>query len=105
MVRSDRRINFTDAAKRDIAEIRTYTLKEWGERQRDAYLAKLETKFTQLCAAPELGGDRSWMMAGVRSHSAGSHIIYYQDTGKKFTIVRVLHKSMDAERHLSTWKN
>ena len=105
MPRSERRIDFTDAAKRDIAEIRAYTLKEWGEKQRDAYLAKLETKFTQLCAAPEMGVDRSWMKAGARSYPAGSHIIYYLDTGEKFTIVRVLHKLMDAERHLSSWEN
>lgn len=105
MPRSDRKIQLSGPARQDLAEIRAYTQREWGEKKRKAYLADIKAKFSLLCAAPEMGVDRGYLKPGLRSHPAGSHVIYYRDTEEGLRVVRVLHHSRDAERHLSSWEN
>lgn len=59
----------------------------------------------RLAANPLLGRPCEEIRSGYRRHGAGSHTVYYRtfsddDGGVLIDVIRVLHKSMDVDRHL-----
>ena len=85
----------------DLIEIGRYTAKRWGIKQRNLYLKQLDDCFTELSENPNLGIKCDYISKGYRKFPQGSHIIFYKSTSKSSVhIIRVLHKSMDAESHL-----
>ncbi|WP_316252022.1 type II toxin-antitoxin system RelE/ParE family toxin [Paraburkholderia sp. 31.1] len=38
--------------------------------------------------------------AGYWRYTAGSHVIFYQDTDHTLDVIRILHQRMDVDRHL-----
>ncbi len=90
----------TKAAKSDLKDIGRYTKREWGEAQRDEYLTMLDGCFHMLSAHPFRGADCSNIRAGYRRYGTGSHVIFYRQVADVIEIVRILHGSMDIERHL-----
>lgn len=90
----------TQAAKADLKEIGRYTKQQWGNAQRDKYLAVLDDCFHLLAAHPLRGTDCSYIRDGYRKYGAGSHVVFYRQTDTAVEIVRILHGSMDTERRL-----
>jgi toxin ParE1/3/4 len=91
----------TTAARKDVIEIGRFTTGTWGKRQRDKYLKQLDEAFKLLARQPEIGKDANDIKPGYRKYSQGSHIIFYRaGTDSKIVIIRILHNSMDVERHL-----
>ena len=88
----------TNKAQDDLLSIGRFTLKEWGVKQRNFYLKQLDTCFSQIAENPMLGITCDFIMAGYQKLPQGSHVIFYKvnSTGV-VEIIRVLHKSMDAE--------
>lgn len=91
----------TAAARTDMIETGRYTTAIWGKRQRDKYLKQLDEAFKLLARQPEIGKDANDIKPGYRKYNQGSHIIFYRaGTESKIVVTRILHNSMDVERHL-----
>ena len=93
-------IQISDPAKRDLVQIGAYTQKEWGKRQKSAYLAGIKARFLDLRDTPGMGTDRRDMNEGLPPR--GKHVIYYRETKRYLVIVRVLHQNMEPARHFGS---
>jgi toxin ParE1/3/4 len=91
----------TIAARKDLIDIGHFTTEKWGKRQRDKYLKQLDDAFKLLARQPEIGRDADEIKPAYKKFSQGSHIIFYRTgTESKIVVIRILHNSMDVERHL-----
>lgn len=87
-------------AERDIEEIYTYSLINFGERKAEQYYQKLESKLLSIAETPYLGRDFGFVKTGVYRSNYISHSIYYQLIPSGILVLRVLHQQMDPARHL-----
>jgi toxin ParE1/3/4 len=91
----------TVAARKDIIDIGRFTTENWGKRQRDKYLKQLDDAFRLLSRQPDMGRDAENIKPGYKKFSQGSHIIFYRaGTESNIVVIRILHNSMDVDRHL-----
>jgi toxin ParE1/3/4 len=94
------RYKFTADAQRDLEEIIHYTVEHWGASQAHQCLDGLEALASHLAEAARLGTPRNDLAEGLRSFPYVSHVLYYVIDPHCITLVRVLHKHMDAAHHL-----
>jgi len=97
--------HITDKAKRDLADIRRFTLEQWGVRKAEDYLNNLHEKIQLAAKHPSIGIDRSESLNlgyEIRSILCVSHIIYYAVSEKHISVVAVLHQRMAPEKHLQS---
>ena len=94
MPRSNR-LRVSGPAKRDLADIGSYTLREWGAAQKKKYLGQIRERFAALRETPGAGAARDEIARGLRSCRAGRHVIYYRNTRSELVVLRILHESMD----------
>jgi toxin ParE1/3/4 len=83
-----------------LSDIELYTAQQWGNQQRRAYMAKLEKALQDLAELPHLGRSRDELGDGLRSYLVGEHVIYYRVDPGELTVLRVLHRKMDASATL-----
>ena len=95
-----RKIRVHALAESDLIDIWQYPCGEWGEIQADKYLDQLDSGIGKLANNPELGMKRDYVRDGYRVLLVGSHAVYYTVTPDTVHIIRVLHGSMDPDRHL-----
>jgi len=84
----------------DLAAILDYSIAEHGEAQAEAYLRAIDAALRRLTDYPELGAARPDLAERMRSYPVGEHRIFYLLLPDRISVVRVLHKAMDADRHL-----
>lgn len=84
----------------DIASIYSYGIKKFGILQAKNYLMGLHDLFETLAINPNIGWDTSVFSSSLKRFSYKSHIIFYTNDDSGILIVRVLHQSMDYQRHL-----
>ena len=89
----------TSKALDDLRSIGQYTSSRWGVAQRNRYLAMLDNSFQAISNEPLLGKPCDDIKPGYRKYYAGRHLIFYRTTQSNVQIVRILHDSMDIERH------
>ena len=65
------------------------------------YLGQLKEAFEVIAEHPHKGRDRTVFGAGLRGYSMAEHVIFFREKGASIEIVRVLHKQMDFNRHLT----
>jgi toxin ParE1/3/4 len=88
----------TNAAKADLLAIARYTERTWGVAQRDSYLKQFDDLFHALGRHPQTGVACDELRESYRKFPLGSHMVYYRNSQESVVlIVRILHKSMDAE--------
>lgn len=91
----------TQEAKRDLAEIRTYTIQRFGREQWSVYQQRIEAAIQKLCQTPQLGRDVSYLALELnRFHIGrpkGSHYLYYRLVGQYLVLVRVIHDAQSPE--------
>ena len=87
-------------ARQDIDAILDYSHAEHGKSAAEAYYALINAALARLTDYPQLGMARIDLRSGLRSYPVGEHRIYYLALSDQLSIVRILHKSMDVERHL-----
>ena len=88
-------------AEKDLAEIADYTIETFGIKQSRRYRDRLSTCFQTLADNPMLGCSAALHLAPeLRCYEYQSHVVFYMPEVPDILIVRVLHKSMDAPRHL-----
>ena len=91
----------TAAARKDTIDIGRFTAEKWGKRQRDKYLKQLDDAFKLLARQPDIGREAEDIKPGYKKFSQGSHIIFYRaGTESKIVVIRILHNSMEVDRHL-----
>ena len=66
----------------------------------DKYLDELDSGIRKLADNPEIGVTRDHVRDGYRVLFVGSHAVYYTVVPDTVHIIRVLHGSMDPDRHL-----
>lgn len=87
-------------ARTDLDDIWHYTRHKWSDEQADAYYLAILAALTALQSGASVGAPVH-ARAGYRRHLVGSHAIYYRPVSTGIEVVRVLHQSMDAKRHLT----
>tara|TARA_R100001244_G_scaffold9454_3_gene11463 strand:- start:4472 stop:4762 length:291 start_codon:yes stop_codon:yes gene_type:complete len=86
-------------AANDLAEIADYTIAEFGIDQARLYRDQLDACFRSLLANPQLGRSAEEVAPGLRRIRQQAHVVFYTAEQDQMLIVRVLHHSMDFERH------
>jgi len=94
------RIDLSEAALRDLQNISRYTLRHWGSIQEEKYLNSVWTEFQKISANPQNFRQRNDLFAECRIAPVGSHIILFRVQMGLIQIARVLHRSMDFNRHI-----
>jgi toxin ParE1/3/4 len=87
-------------AEIDLAEIADYTIGEFGLTQARQYRDNINACFKSLADNPHLGRSADELAPGLRRIRLQAHVIFYLHRQDQILIVRVLHHSMDFERHL-----
>jgi toxin ParE1/3/4 len=103
------RVRLGAAAELDFANILKWTTENFGARQARVYRDTLVQAIGELAEGPDIDGSkaRDEIRAGLRTlHVArhgrrGRHFVMYRPaTGRTIEIVRILHDSMDLQRHI-----
>jgi toxin ParE1/3/4 len=83
------------SAQRDIAEIRTYTIRQWSREKWLIYFADMTTAFDKISENPSIGRPQDALLEGMRSVTFQRHIIFYLPTHtrtERTAVLRVLHQ-------------
>lgn len=97
-----RMLQLSKWAEQDLAKIAEYTLQTWGEQQLIKYRALLEQGFATTVRDPHgpQSKDREELFQGCRSFHIGRHVMLYRVKDGTVQIARILHESMEMERHI-----
>ena len=87
-------------ARSDIAKIRSYTIKNWGDTQWKVYKKSFLQKFQNLANNPNIGINIDEISKNAFSFPINDHVIYYLRRNKDIVIVGVLSTNMSPEKHL-----
>ena len=91
---------FTEQAERDLDAIVNYTLENWGQTRAIKYVDELEALLGNLALNPSLGINQDGIFKGLLSFPYVSHVVYFMKNLDGVTVIRILHKRMDTNRHL-----
>jgi toxin ParE1/3/4 len=88
----------TPLAQADLENIWNCTADTWSPEQADKYISEFVTAFAAIAAGKRKGlvAER----AGYLKYAVGSHLVFYREGEATIDVVRVLHQSMEVERHL-----
>jgi len=87
-------------AEQDLAEIYVFSYQKFGELKADTYLIGMEECLSNLAGNPLLGRNIEHIRKGYFRYEYISHSVFYKPTKKGILVIRILHGSMDMERHL-----
>jgi toxin ParE1/3/4 len=85
----------------DLTDIYLYSYRAFGEAKADAYFLSLRDCLRTLAENPRMGRAVHDLRPGLLCHRHARHIVFYLEENGGIFIVRVLHDSMDAPRHLA----
>ena len=88
-------------AQRDLDGIFDYTVGQWGLPQALRYTDLIEIACARLAEGPLQAEGCAYIRPGYRRRRVEQHVIYFRQTDYGIAIVRILHQSMDAAKHLS----
>jgi toxin ParE1/3/4 len=82
-------------ARRDLDEIRAWTIEAWGRGQWQVYYRGLGAAFRRISAEPDCGRPRDLLAKGMRSLVYEKHLIFFAPVtqfGGQPVILRILHQ-------------
>ena len=88
-------IKLSRLARRDLDDIRRYTVETWDRDQWPRYYRGLVRTFEGIAADPDGGRDRSLFAAGLRSVNYGRHVVFFARTAAADNapvILRIVHQ-------------
>jgi toxin ParE1/3/4 len=94
------KFELTRAADRDLTQIYIFSHNKFGERQADDYFLGLDSCFGQLAEMPDMGRSIEDIRTGYFRFTHARHVIFYRKIEGGIRIARILHISMEPERHL-----
>ena len=89
------RAKLTRTARRDLDDIRTYTLARWGQDQWLRYFVGLSAAFERIAKDPQTGRQRDKLHKGLRSLTFEQHVIFFnpiRHAGGAIVVVRIVHQ-------------
>lgn len=89
------KIQLSRLARRDLDDIRRYTLETWGRDQWLKYYRGLVGAFEDIMADPDGGRDRSLFAEGLRSIDYEKHVIFFariSAADNAPVILRIVHQ-------------
>ena len=89
------RLRLTREARNDLADIRRYSLREFGREVADAYLRGLERTFRRLKVNPGLGEPAADIAEDARIYSHRHHRIVNRLSEGEITIAMIVHHARD----------
>ena len=89
------------AAKSDLDRIWNYTDEKWGEEQAEKYIRQLWSDLAKIAEDLKSSTAVDEIRRGYRKGRSGSHVIFFKPFDDGIEIIRILHQSMDFERHLT----
>lgn len=92
------RLQITPLAQDDMADIREYSLTNFGAMAARLYLDGIGEAFAKIVKRPSIGAPEGRFGDGVRRYTYKSHRIYYRDDRAGLMIIRILHHARDAQR-------
>lgn len=95
------RLILSGDAEADLRGIIRYTTGQWGRSRARRYVEGLRAKLRLLCEHPDIGRTADEVRPGLRRLSYISHTAFYRIRGAEIRIVRILHKQMQPEQHIS----
>ena len=93
-------VKISELASCDIDLIIDYTIENFGADAMIKYHESLEVCFDTINKNPKIGIKSDYIIKDYYRFNHRSHVIFYQILPKDILIVRVLHKSMDLNKHL-----
>ena len=100
MSQKPKQIRLTPRAVSDLEDIWLYTFQTWSPNQADVYHRKIIEGLDRILAGTAQSRACDHIRQGYFKSSVGSHLIFYRVADYGFEVVRILHQSMDIERHL-----
>ncbi|PHS26805.1 MAG: hypothetical protein COA83_01955 [Methylophaga sp.] len=94
-------IRFSNKASRDLDAILDYSIINFGLAVTVDYHTTLETCFETLDTNPDLGTRVEHIRSDYLCFEHRSHLIFYKKNDDDIFIVRIIHKSMDVQTHIS----
>lgn len=93
-------IEFSPAAEADIDAIWDYSASEWGWDQADLYVDSIRDACEDLASGRRFGRKIDDIRQGYQKYAVGQHFVFFRQKDQGIEVIRLLHKAMDAERHL-----
>ena len=93
-------VELSEAAARDIEDILDQSIVDFGVLQAERYFESLRRCLDLLGDNPQMGASAEEIRPGYRRFIHQAHVIFYRQTVGGILVVRLLHKHMDAPRHL-----
>lgn len=90
-----------EKANEDLNNIFIYSAEAFGIERAEKYIDDLVSAFQALANNYKQGRDCSHVYPDLYAFNVVSHVIYYESIKEGVSIYRVLHKSMDYQKHLS----
>lgn len=84
----------------DLEDIYLYSAREFGLRRTEDYILAIETSFQYLANDPLISRQCDYIHQNLRAFNVGSHVIFLKITDYGIAVIRVLHQSMNFNRHL-----
>lgn len=94
-------IRLTDRALRDIAEIRAYSVSQWGKRVAARYIADLEAALTRVQKEPDLLRAEQSLHPDLRFYRVNRHVLVCDVQPRVIFVLTVVHASRDIPSRLS----
>lgn len=105
-------VRLADQASQDVEDILDWTLEQFGPWQLESYTEVIHDALAALNAGPqlvdvrkrpELGDDVATLHVARRGHKGRHQVVFRIDeVGCLIEILRILHDSMDLQRHLDS---
>jgi toxin ParE1/3/4 len=91
----------TERALRDIGEIETYSVSEWGKRIADKYIADLEAALTRIRDKPDLLWPEKELHPDLCFYRVNKHLLVCDVQPKAVFVLTVIHASRDIPSRLA----
>jgi toxin ParE1/3/4 len=98
MTSNARRLETSPRARADLADIRRYTLEQWGLAQAERYIASIDAVARNLADGTVKGRPTTYI--DLLKYKSGSHVIYFKISRLSLIMVRILHAKMDVDSHV-----
>ncbi|MDN5864430.1 MAG: type II toxin-antitoxin system RelE/ParE family toxin [Gammaproteobacteria bacterium] len=93
-------MRLSPGAQSDLDGIFEYTVRQWGLEQAVRYTKMIGNICTALAEDPARAQGCDYIRTGYRRGAVGRHVIYFRVADYGIAVIRILHRRMDAPRHL-----